>query len=85
MVVVLVVDVAEAEAFMVVVVSEAAALVRRTWALEDRSTAEGESASASLTLQVESRTLRLGPRMSIHLDRLDHLCGKVRADVRRVA
>ena len=60
-------------------------LLRPTRTLEERSTAEAESASACLALQVESRTLRIGPRMSIHLDSLDHLCGKVLADVKRVA
>jgi hypothetical protein len=92
-VVVLVADMAEAaEASMVVVVSEeaagtsvAVALVHRTQALEEWATAEAESVSACLALQVESHTLRIGPRMSLHLDRLDHLCGKVLADVRRVA
>jgi hypothetical protein len=93
-VVVLVADMAEAaEASMVVVVvseeaagtSVAVALVHRTQALEEWATAEAESVSACLALQVESHTLRIGPRMSIHLDRLDHLCGKVLADVRRVA
>ena len=87
MVVVLVADTSvAAEVSVAVVVSEAvAALVRRTWALEERPTAEAELASACLALQAESRTWRLGPRTSIHLDRLDHLCGKVLADVRRVA
>lgn len=88
MVVVLVADVAEAEASTVVVAFVVAVLVastRQARCLVVRECVEAELASAYLALQVESRTLRLGLRMSIHLDRLDHLCGKVLADVRRVA
>jgi hypothetical protein len=53
--------------------------------MEEWATAEAESVLACLALQVESRILRIGPRMSIQLDRLDHLRGRVLADVRRVA
>ena len=66
-------------------ISAAVALVRRTQALEDQASAEVESASACLALQAESRTSRLGPRMGSRLDRLGQLCGRVPAEVRRVA
>ena len=66
-------------------ISEAVALARRTQILEEWGTAEVESASACIILRVESRVLRLDPRVSVRLSRRDHLRCRVRADVRLVA
>ena len=69
----------------VVVVLVAVALVGRIWPLEERSTAEEESALACLALHVESLTLRPGPPRSARLYRHGNRWCAVLAEIRRAA
>jgi hypothetical protein len=70
---------------LVAVTSGAVALVHRTWPLEERSTAEGESASACPALRAESLTLRPGPPRSARLYRHGNRWYAVLAEIRRAA